>query len=211
MRAVRVLAAIALLGALAGCSSSSASAPKGSRQLSIAGHAAVEMGAGRATVVVMIHGLTTHKDSWYPLMPALTTAGAWTIAYDYDSSKSADVAAIVDYAKAHGATRVVLVGSSLGAQHALESAGSLHAAAVVTFSSEVDRTIKEPLLAIASKGDGDTAAIAGRNVDQAATHGGHDSQVVVVDGSTHGIDLVHPHPEVITTVVSWLGKTAGAG
>ncbi len=212
MSGARVRAAVpavviaVLIGALAGCSSSGASIPKGARRTTIAGHAAVEMGFG-STAVVMIHGLTTHKESWFPLMPRLASQGAWTIAYDYDANgQSADVAEIVAYARANGATRIVLAGSSLGAQHALEAADALHVNAVITFSSEVERTIKEPLLAIASRGDGDTATIAAHIVDEAATHGGLNSEVDVVDGSTHGIDLVNPHPEAMTTVSDWLTK-----
>jgi pimeloyl-ACP methyl ester carboxylesterase len=199
MRAT-ALAAIALLAATAtACSSDSGAMPKGARSTKIAGHKAFEEGSG-TTAVVMIHGLTTHKDSWNSLLPVLAKAGYWGIAYDYDSSKSADVAEIVAYARAHGATRIVLAGSSLGAQHALETADSLHADAVVTFSSEVERTIKEPLLAIASQGDGQTATYAKRNAAAAGPH----SKSIIVAGSTHGIDLVHPHPEAMTAVTDWL-------
>jgi pimeloyl-ACP methyl ester carboxylesterase len=195
---------VSLLVAAAACSSDAPSGPKGSRQLSIAGHAAVEQGSG-TTAVIMIHGATTHKDSFYPLMPKIAGAGDWAIAYDYDSSGSGDIAEIVVYAKAHGAKRIVLVGSSLGAQNALTAADALHVAAVVTFSSEVEHAIKEPLLAIASEHDGSTATYAKHNADAA----GPGSQLDIVSGSTHGIDLVHPHPEAMTTVTDWLAKTLG--
>ena len=183
-----------MVGIAAACSSDPPSAPKGA-------HAPRSQATRRSsrvrgtTAVVMIHGATTHKDSWYPLMPqASPNAGYWAIAYDYDSSKSADVAEIVAYARAHGAKRIVLVGSSLGAEHALETADPLHVDAVVNFSSEVEHTVKEPLLAIASHGDGNTAVYAQHNVSGR----GPESKVVIVNGSTHGIDLVHPHPEAMT-------------
>jgi pimeloyl-ACP methyl ester carboxylesterase len=150
----------------------------------------------------MIHGATTHKDSWNSLLPVLADAGYWAIAYDYDSSKSADVAEIVAYARAHGAKRIVLAGSSLGAEHALETADPLHVDAVVNFSSEVERTIKEPLLAITSQGDGQTATYAKHNAKAA----GRGSTYDIVTGSTHGIDLVHPHPEAMTAVTAWLSQ-----
>lgn len=201
MRVVRVLAVIALLGAAAACSSSAASTPKGAHAFSIAGHHAVELGTG-TTAVVMIHGATTHKDSFYPLMPALAAAGYWGIAYDYDSSGSADVAEIVAYARTHGAQKVVLIGSSLGAQHAMEAADSLHVNAVVAFSAEIERTVKEPLLAIASEHDGNTVTYATQNVHNA----GPNSQLTIVSGNTHGIDLVNPHPEAKATVTKWLAK-----
>jgi alpha-beta hydrolase superfamily lysophospholipase len=187
---------------MAACSSS-ASPPKGARTTKFAGHNAVEQGSG-TTAVVMIHGKSTHKDSWFPLMPKLAAAGYWAIAYDYDSQGSGDLAEIVAYARAHGAKRLVLAGSSLGAQHALEAADALHADAVITFSSEVEHTIREPLLAIASVGDGDTVTYARHNVDTAKHSGAHDTKIVEVKGSTHGIDMVNPHPEVMKVVTDWL-------
>jgi hypothetical protein len=186
---------------VAACSSSEASAPKRSTNITIAGHQAVETGQG-TTAVVLIHGATTHKDAFYPLMPVLAAAGDWAIAYDYNSSGNADVDKIVAYARAHGATTIVLCGSSLGAERALESADALHVDAVVNFSSEIERTIKEPLLAIASLHDGQTATYARHNVSVA----GPGSQLDVVSGSTHGIDLVHPHPEAMKTVTTWLAQ-----
>ena len=108
--------------------------------------------------------------------------------------------------RVHTALRqIVLVGSSLGAQHALESADSLHVNAVVAFSAEVERTVKEPLLAIASQHDGSTTTYASHNVQNAGPH----SQLTIVSGNTHGIDLVNPHPEVKATVTKWLATVLG--
>ncbi len=200
-RAVMVCLALVAAVGFGACSKGQSSPPNGATKTTIAGHAAVQMGKG-TTAIVMIHGASTHKDSFNSLLPKIAAAGDWAIAYDYNSSGSAEVDKIVAFARTHGAEHVVLIGSSLGAEHALESAGALHVDAVVTFSSEVERTVHEPLLAIASEHDGSTATYAANNV----TAAGPRSRLDVVSGSTHGIDLVHPHPEVMTRLIAWLSQ-----
>ena len=72
--------------------------------------------------------------------------------------------------------------------------------AVVTFSvgDNGSWSIEEPGLFIASEGDGGTADAARALADR---FGG---KAVVVDGSTHGADLLEPHPEVIDEVVAFI-------
>ncbi len=204
-----VTGAVMGAAALAACASSSAPVPAGATTIEIANHAAVVMGSEKATVaVVMVHGRSTHKDSWYDVMPKITGAGYRAIAYDYDATGGAGIAAVVAYERAHGAKTIVLMGSSLGAGHVLRSAipALTHPAAVITFSAVEIVTIDPaiPVFAIASKGDGNTA----KNAHAIAR--GVKSQELIVTGATHGVDLVHPHPEVVDAIVTWLAKTLGA-
>ncbi len=194
------------LATLGGCANSTATTPSGARSLTIAGHAAVEYGSVAATtVVVMVHGRTTHKDSWYPLFRQVGSAGYRAVAYDYDATGDADVRAVVQYERAHGTTTIVLMGSSLGAGHALRGGNdaTIRAVAVVSISAVAVATTIAPVLAIASLGDGATPA----NAREIVQRSGHGSESLIVSGSTHGVDLVHPHPEVVSAIIAWLKKT----
>ena len=59
-------------------------------------------------------------------------------------------------------------------------------------------SIDEPGLYIASEADGGTVDAARALADR------FEGKAVVVDGSTHGADLLKPHPEVIAEVVAFI-------
>jgi pimeloyl-ACP methyl ester carboxylesterase len=203
----RALVALLLGLGVTACSSSTAPVhlPSGVDAGVIAGHPALQAGHG-ATAIVMVHGATTHKEQWLVMLPPLARAGYRAIALDLGPDRKAAVEAAINDARETGATRIVLFGSSLGAQDALEEASATgratDIAAVVTFSAVVVRTAPTPVLAIASEHDpnADTVSIA-RTI---ASGSGHDSTTIVVSGSTHGADLVQQHREVIDEVIRWL-------
>ena len=160
---------------------------------------AVEMGDGPVGVV-LAHGASTTKELWYPLMPALANKGMHVVAFDFGSDRDGDVRAAMSYLQDAGAKKIVLIGSSLGGANVLDVASHDPVAAVVTFSVGESGTwsIDEPGLYIASEGDGGTADAARALADR---FGG---KALVVDGSTHGADLLKPHPEVIDEVVGFI-------
>jgi acetyl esterase/lipase len=182
------------------------SPPTAARTLQISGHAASEMGQG-STAVVLVHGASTHKDSWFPLMPALAGAGYDAVALDLGTDRAAAVQAAVTYVRAHGAKQVVLMGSSLGAADVLEAAADGDYAAVVTFSAVSTHTTDEPVYAIASRNDptADTVSIANEIVAGSGAH----SARLVVEGGTHGVALVPGHPEAVTLLLRWLRAVLG--
>ena len=122
------------------------------------------------------------------------------VAFDFGSDRDGDVRAAMSYLERSGAEKIVLIGSSLGGANVLDVASHEPVAAVVTFSVSDSGTwsIDEPGLYIASEGDGDTADAARAWAER---FGG---KALVVDGSTHGADLLKPHPEVIDEVVVFI-------
>jgi pimeloyl-ACP methyl ester carboxylesterase len=203
--AVAVTAAVASIGTACSSSSHPDPAKLGVRSLTIAGHAALQDGFG-PRAVVMAHGATTHKEQWLPLMPTLARAGYDVVALDLGDDRAAAVQDAVAYVKQHGASTIVLMGSSAGAGDVLAAAASGRYAAVVTFSAVSVRTTDEPVLAIASKDESSPAMTVAPQI----VHGsGKGSTVHVVEGNVHGADMVKQHPEVGAYVVSWLATTLG--
>jgi Alpha/beta hydrolase family len=201
---VRALSGVVLLTTFAAQCGTDIAKPEGLRMTTLAGHSTAELGNASATkAVVMVHGRSTHKDSWYPVMPKLAAAGYRTVAYDYDSSGDADVAAVVQQLRDDGVTEFVLMGSSLGAGHALRASRDcdVGARATITYSAvEAVDVPFQPILAVASKNDGTTAAKA----NEIANNQGLRSRALIIAGSTHGVDMVNGHPEAIDQVVEWL-------
>jgi hypothetical protein len=205
VRAVAVvLVSLSIFGVAAcGDDGSEATRPQGATETTIDAPGgeidAVEMGDGPVGVV-LAHGASTTKELWYPLMPALADAGMHAVAFDFGSDREGDIRAAMSYLQDAGAEKIVLIGSSLGGSNVLDVATGDSVAAVVTFSVGDGGawSIDEPGLYIASEGDGGTADAARALADR------FDGKAVVVDGSTHGADLLKPHPEVIAEVVTFI-------
>ena len=96
-------------------------------------------------VVVLAHGMVFDKYSWEPLATALAEAGFAALAIDfrgYGASRAGsegqklflDVVAAMSYAKALGATRISVLGASMGG-------GAAARAAVLVEDGEIDRLI----------------------------------------------------------------------
>jgi len=95
--------------------------------------------------VVLAHGGVFNKESWTPLAPRLAEAGMQVLAIDfrgYGLSKPGshgknlylDIIAAVSYLKEHGATRVSVLGASMGG-------GAAERAATFAAPGEIDRLI----------------------------------------------------------------------
>ncbi len=203
-RTIRATLGIALIATFTTQCGSEVAKPDGLRLTTIAGHSTAELGNTEApTAIVMVHGRSTHKDSWYPVMPKLVAAGYRAVAYDYDSSGDPDIAAVVQQLRGEGVGTFVLMGSSLGAGHVLRASNDCEIAAYATITFSAGEIIKvpgQPILAIASNGDGETAATARALTESQELQ----SKAEIVQGSTHGVDLVNGHPETIDAAVDWL-------
>jgi pimeloyl-ACP methyl ester carboxylesterase len=231
-RALAIATLVASLTGLAACSDDpEASPPAGSRAVEVPGPegsrlAARELGRG-PVALVLAHGATTNMSSWYAPMDELADAGYRVLAFDArgvgDSSGSAstdpearveDIGAVIRSVRAGGADRVVVMGSSLGAQAALLVAerasgdGPVDAAvdAVVGVSPATvpsgAGSIRVPAFFVASEDDRGPAADAralGRELD---------AEVEIVPGSIHGSDLFAEHPEATRALVAFLTKAA---
>ena len=122
------------------------------------------------------------------------------VALDFGSDHAGETRAAIQHLRDSGAEKIVLVGSSAGGSATLQLASTEDVDAIVTFSVSGggDSSISEPGLYVASEGDGDTAD----NARQLSERFG--GKALVVDGDTHGADLMKPHPEVIDQVVAFI-------
>ena len=205
-----VVAMLLAVGLLAGCGDDKPEMPAGARKVTIDAPGGdvdgVEMGDG-SVGVVLAHGASTTKELWYPLMPALAEAGMHAVALDFGSDRAGETRAAMQHLRDSGAEKIVLVGSSAGGSATLQLASTEDVDAIVTFSVSGggDSSISEPGLYVASEGDGDTAD----NARQLAERFG--GEALVVDGDTHGADLMKPHPEVIDEVVAFIQGATRSG
>jgi pimeloyl-ACP methyl ester carboxylesterase len=218
-------ALVLLVATTTACSDDAASSPEGSRSVTFAGPGGTQL-AGRdlgtgPVALVLAHGASTTMQSWYAPMDDWADAGYRVLAFDSrgvgDSTgtastdpvaRAADIEAAVRHARATGATSVVVMGSSLGAQAALMVAGREDVAAVVgvspaTVPAGLD-SITAPAFFVASVGDRGPAANArdlGRYFDRPAE---------IVSGSVHGADLFTDHPEATRAVGEFLAEVVPA-
>ncbi|MDE2860382.1 MAG: alpha/beta fold hydrolase [Chloroflexota bacterium] len=157
--------------------------------------------------VVLSHMRPTDQESWWPFARVLKDKGFQALTFDFrgyrDSqgevdigSIDTDVEAALDYLKDRGASRVFLVGASMGGTASLKVAARSEVAGVVTLSAPpsidgVDATpdlrrIAAPKLFIAARDDGFYARSASlfeqRTDDPRERH--------LVEGAAHGTDML---------------------
>jgi pimeloyl-ACP methyl ester carboxylesterase len=234
-RALAIATLIASLAGPAACSDDpEASPPAGSRAVEVPGPdgsrlAGRELGRG-PVALVLAHGATTDMSSWYAPMDELADAGYRVVAFDArgvgDSTgnastdpgaRVADIEAVIRSVRTGGADRVVVMGSSLGAQAALlvaergtgdDAAVDAAVDAVVGVSPATvpvgAGSIRVPAFFVASEDDRGPAA------DARALARELDAEVEIVPGSVHGSDLFAEHPEATRALVAFLTKAAPA-
>ncbi|NNG39814.1 hypothetical protein HJ588_11080 [Flexivirga sp. ID2601S] len=203
--------------------------------LTVAGQrlSAAERGTG-STVAVLLH--QTNGDGlcgWTTGAKLFADKGIRTLSIDLCGygestctlSPAQQVRGAVDWARSHGATRVGVVGASMGGSIALGTARTSGTDVTVDLSGPTNRSdvpdaktaargLRTPLLVAASKDDTDTDAA----TLQAATATASGPHRFVATPSGHGWDLVtsyragadHPTP-LLATIVSWLGGNYAGG
>jgi pimeloyl-ACP methyl ester carboxylesterase len=210
---------------LAACGSEGADTPEGSRAIRVPGPQGAELSArvaGRGPVtLVLAHGAGTDMSSWYAAMDDFAGAGYRVVAFDArgvgdsegefttdPAARAEDIEAVVRDSRRKGATKVVVMGSSLGSAAMLEAAGRDDLAAIVGVSPASipagAGAVTEPAFFVASRGDTGPAANArelGKRFRRPAR---------IVDGSIHGADLFADHPEAIRAVLAFLAGTVPA-
>jgi alpha/beta superfamily hydrolase len=222
--AVGLMVLVGLLGACGG-DDATAAAPKGSREVLFPGPegstlAGRELGSG-PVAIVLAHGAATTMASWYAPMPAFAAAGYRVLAYDSrgvgessgpsstdPSNRAQDIEAAVRYLRGRGASKVVVMGSSLGAYASLTVAGEEDLAAVVGVSPaaippDLD-AVTAPAFFVASAGDRGPA----ENARELGRHFGRRARIV--SGSVHGADLFTDHPEATRAVIQFLAEVVPA-
>ncbi len=216
------IVAISLVAIVGSACRSLPEPPRGARHVKIAtpdGESldAVELGDG-SRVAVMSHGATGTKEGFYRLAPAFADAGWRVIAYDArgvgDSSgtrgdaRDADLRAVVDHARATGATSIVLIGASQGAALSLSMAKDLDADAVVSLSAPADefgaidaaRSLTVPVFVAAAQDNQPYADDARRLADVLGI------EPTIVSGGNHGTGMFADHPELATAIVRFADR-----
>jgi pimeloyl-ACP methyl ester carboxylesterase len=175
-----------------------------------AGHsvAAVELGSG-AAAVVLAHQSEGSLCEWLPYGEELVARGFRVLAFDFVGSGSSsmpkqktyveDIRTAVVYLREQGASKVVIIGASMGATMSVVAAaaitppvdGVISLSAPVSFdgvnAEKAAPSLKSPALYLAGDTDGDFATYA-KSI-QSATPADLGA-LVVVPGAQHGIRLL---------------------
>ena len=186
------------------------------------------VGSG-STAVVLVHGSGQDLCDWLWFVPRLVDLGVTVVPYDLrgrGSSSGAkgaveplpgDLAAVVDAARAGGAERVVLVGTSLGAATALVAAGRIDPPvdAVVAVSppgrlggvavADAATSYDGPVYLVVAKDDDGYPA----TVRDLATALPGAKPPIVLDGSDHGLRLVQARPDDVGAAIEQAVREAG--
>jgi pimeloyl-ACP methyl ester carboxylesterase len=179
-------------------------------------------GSGR-TAVVLAHQSDGTLCQWAPYAKRLAARGYTAIVFDFRNVGGSqtvpwtatrrlggDVAAAVHAARAGGATKVFLVGASLGGSAVISAGANVRpmVAGVISVSGSADladalvaaKRLRVPALYLAAKGDRDFAADVPRLA--AATRGPH--QAFVLPGYEHGVQLVAASARARTLIETFL-------
>jgi pimeloyl-ACP methyl ester carboxylesterase len=185
------------------------------------------------TAVVLVHQYGGDLCQWAPYAKRLAGLGYTAIAFDlrgFGRSQhrsfpaalrySADIAAAVKEARRKGATRVFVVGASLGANAAVVAAANIRplVTGVVSLSAPATfrldavaaaRHLQVPVLYVAAEVDegGIYAADAKRMFEATQTT---DKSVVIVPGAAHGVALV-AGPGRVRTLLEGFIRTHAVG
>jgi dienelactone hydrolase len=210
-RSIASLLSVGLL--FAGCSNDEPTLPPdGSREIEIdsegAKLAATVMGEG-TTAVVISHGANGRRDDFYDILRSFADAGSLAVAYDgRPAHRDNDLRAAVGWARTEGATRIVLLGGSLGACLSVVHAAELDADVVIGLSTApqcdgdavaaaaADSFAEITAQFVVAEGDGGFVPTA--EALAAATT----TELIVAEGDAHGSGVTNEHPEIIAELVT---------
>lgn len=166
--------------------------------------------------VVLAHMRGRDRTTWFDFARRSAAAGHRTLAFDFrgyggstgtrDENLATDLSAAVDFLRADGAERIVVVGASMGGTAAVNVAAQFDVDAAVSLSApasfgtlpavDVAADVAEPLLVVVAEMDqpfADAAVL----IDEAAPS----SQLLVFDGSAHGTNLFAEHEAELTRLM----------
>ena len=177
--------------------------------------------------VVLSHMKPADQESWWSFARVLRDHSYLVLAYDfrgYRDSKGEvdidnidrDVQAALDFMKSEGASKVFLIGASMGGTASLKVASREEVAGVITLSapsaieglgaSEDVRAILAPKLFIAARDD----LFPARSVDLFDQRAQEPKERQIMDGGAHGTDLLSgdPGPRVQGLIADFLRRYA---
>jgi pimeloyl-ACP methyl ester carboxylesterase len=188
---------------------------------------AIEAGDGQVGVVLAHQGRSDLCEE-LPYAKTLLDAGLRVLAFDFrgnghsaQPTKNAlayrrDFRAAIDQLRSDGATRVFLIGASMGGAAAVQNSGGLPLTGVVSLSGTRlwagyginkpgPRALRAPFLYVGSKSDWRAPLKEARTIVRNA--GSHDKRSIFYRGSLHGWELVQVAPFAATTraqILSWI-------
>ncbi len=178
---------------------------------------------GASVTVVLAHMRGADRTTWDPVIGPLNDAGHTTLAFDFrgygdstgkrDTHLDIDLAAAVDRARADGASKIVIVGASMGGTAVLEGGTRLDVDGVVAISAPAEflgldggagaARLDVPTLLVDSDDDHPY-------VDQlTAIESTTGASIVTYDGSAHGTAIFATHgPELTTLITDFVDRVA---
>jgi pimeloyl-ACP methyl ester carboxylesterase len=184
------------------------------------------LGRGK-TGVVFAHQLAGDRCQWLPFARELTAKGYRALVFDmrgYGSSSGLDgtypdrdVVAAAQELRARGATKIMLVGASMGGTGVVAAAPAIRPAVsgIVDLSGPTGfgginalpaaRKLRAPALFVAGRDDG-SYALATRTLYRAASS--KDKKLRMAPTSWHGVDLVS-RPDVKKAVLAFIARVVG--
>jgi alpha-beta hydrolase superfamily lysophospholipase len=194
---------------------------------------AIDAGTGSVAVVPAHQGRSDLCEE-LPYAKTLIAAGLRVLAFDFRGngrsaypSKNAlayrrDFAAAIKHLKGEGASRVFLIGASMGGAAAVQNSGGLPFSGVVSLSGTRlwsgfginkpgPRALRAPVLYIGSKSDWRAPLKEARTIIRAA--GSRDKRSIFYPGSSHGWDFVQTEAlaaKTRTLILAWIRRHARA-
>jgi len=171
---------------------------------------------GAEVTVVLAHMRGANRATWDPIIGPLNDAGNTTLAFDFrgygestgerDTHLDTDLAAAVNRARADGASKIVIIGASMGGTAVLEGGARLSADGVVAISAPAEflgldggagaALLTVPTLLIDTTGDHPY-------VDQlTAIEAATGASIVTYDGSAHGTAILATHGTELTSLIT---------
>ncbi len=222
----RALAALGLIGSLlaASCGGSSpAVAPQGAQIVTIDTQdgeklEAALVGSG-TTGVVVVHGANANRTNWYDAGAKIAAGGYQVLMIDLRgtgnstgkrrTNQDIDTVAAAAWLEGHGANKIALIGSSMGATSVLVAATERAVAGVVALSppqasfamdaAAAAPKITVPVMLFAAEGD-KTYAESTRALGKLLG-----VEPNIVSGSGHGTGMFADNPDVVDKIITFLG------
>jgi len=178
---------------------------------------------GAKVTVVLAHMRGADRSTWDPIIGPLNEAGNTTLAFDFrgygdstgerDTRLDTDLAAAVSQARSDGASKIVIVGASMGGTAVLEGGARLDVDGVVAISAPSEflgldggagaALLNVPTLLVDS--DGDHPYVDQLSAIEATTG----ASIVTYDGSAHGTAIFATHgPELTTLITDFVDRVA---